>query len=267
MIKRLISLLKLSLLNIALLSLSLLTNTSVASAQSTAEQATYLNVELTAVGKQLQFQQPARLSDVLKQAQQQDLSLQYPLATTLFDNSEQALRGSASLKNSILNQMVRYNLNTHPLYKLIQQHQFAPRSLSAVDLDNVRLDKFNNPLLRGDLTLISPAREEKIIYLGNIKHAYTVKSQAGISLQQQIKNLEDNLGELANPPVIIYPDGKVVQPNHGSWLTTQYYLPPLTMVYIPFNAFETSKMDQNIVQLLTQLKPTIIKPTVIKKAL
>ncbi|CAE6880566.1 hypothetical protein ACOMICROBIO_FLGHMIGD_00211 [Vibrio sp. B1FLJ16] len=249
----------LSLLNIALTSLILLANTSTASAQSTSEQAPSLNVELTAVGKEMQFSQAVRLSDVLKQAQQQDLILQYPLATTLFNSSEEALRESASLKNSILNQMVRYNLNTHPMHQFIQQHQFAPRLLSAIDLDDVRLDKFNNPLLNGQLTLISPRRVEEITYLGNLDKIYSVKGQAGIPLQDQIKSLEGDIGKLTNPPVIIYPDGKVIQPHHGSWLTTQYYLPPLTMVYIPFDEYETSKIDQDIVQLLTQLKPTVMK--------
>lgn len=249
----------LSLLNIALTSLILLANTSTASTQSTAGQATYLNVELTAVGKELQFSQAARLSDVLKQAQQQDLILQYTLATTLFNGSDEALRESASLKNSVLNQMVRYNLNTHPMYQFIQQHQFAPRLLSAIDLDDVRLDKFNNPLLNGELALISQPREEKVTYLGNVNKVYPVTDQSGIPLQDQIKRLEGDIGKLTNPPVIIYPDGKVIQPHHGSWLTTQYYLPPLTMVYIPFDDYETSKMDQDIVQLLTQLKPTGMK--------
>lgn len=256
MIKRL-----LSLLNRALLSLVLLATTGMAHviAQSNAEQAPSLNVELTAVGKELQFSQAARLSDVLKQAQQQALILQYPLATTLFNGSDEALLESTVLKKSVLNQMVRNNLNTHPMYQFIQQHQFAPRLLSAIDFNNVRLDKFNNPLLSGQLTLISPKRTEEITYLGNLDKVYSVKGQAGIPLQVQIQNLDGDIGKLPHPPVIIYPDGKLVQPNHGSWLTTQYYLPPLSMVYIPFEEYQTSKMDQDIVQLLTQLKPPLMK--------
>ncbi|MGY0616909.1 capsule biosynthesis GfcC D2 domain-containing protein [Vibrio sp. FJH11] len=244
-----------------LLSMALLASTGIApvSAQSTPVKASYLNVELVGVGKQLQFEQPARLADVLKQAQQQDLVLQYSLGTTLFDGSEQALRQSTALKNSVLNQMIQHNLVAHPFYKYMQKHQFAPRVFSAVDLDDVRLDKFNNPLLNGDLSLVSMPREEKVIYLGNLDDIYSVKEQEGIPLKQQIVNLENDLGELAHPPILIYPDGNVVQPHHGSWLTTQYYLPPLTMVYIPFEEFENSEMDQDIVKLLTQLKPTSMK--------
>lgn len=244
-----------------LLSVALLVSfcTAPVSAQSTPDINAYLNVELVGVGKQLQFEQPARLADVLKQAQQQSLILQYPLGTTLFDSSEKSLRKSTALKNSVLNQMIQHNLVAHPFYKHIQKHQFAPRVFSAVDLDNVRLDKFNNPLLNGDLSLVSTQREEKVIYLGNLDKVYSVKEQAGIPLKQQMINLKRDIGELSNPPILIYPDGNVVQPHHGSWLTTQYYLPPLTMVYIPFEQFETSEMDQDIVQLLTQLKPTVMK--------
>jgi hypothetical protein len=246
---------------LSLLSFALLAGTGVApvSAQSTLEKSTNLNVELVGVGKQLQFQQPARLADVLKQAQQQNLILQYPLGTTLFDGSDKALRDSTALKNSVLNQMIQHNLVAHPFYKYIQKHQFAPRVFSAVDLDNVRLDKFRNPLIAGDLALVALQREEKIVYLGNLDDIYSVKEQAGIPLKQQLTNLKSDIGELTNSPILIYPDGNVVQPHHGSWLTTQYYLPPLTMVYIPFDEFETSEMDQDIVKLLTQLKPTSMK--------
>ncbi|MEE3878801.1 YjbG polysaccharide synthesis-related protein [Vibrio sp. YYF0003] len=244
-----------------LLSFAMLASASVvpASAQSIPDKSAYLNVELVGVSKQLQFQQKARLADVLKQAQQQDLVLQYPLGTTLFDDSEEALRKSTALKNSVLNQMIQHNLVSHPLYKYVQKHQFAPRVFSNVDVDDVRLDKFNNPLLDGDLSLVSIQREEKVIYLGNLDKVYSVKEQAGIPLKQQIANLESDIGELAHPPILIYPDGNVAQPHYGSWLTTQYYLPPLTMVYIPFEKFETSEMDQDIVKLLTQLKPTSMK--------
>ncbi|MGI9896027.1 YjbG polysaccharide synthesis-related protein [Vibrio natriegens] len=244
-----------------LLSLALLSsiNATAAPTQTSTDKTEILNVELVGVGKQLQFPQAARLADVLKQAQQQDLILEYPLGTTLFDSSEHSLRKSTALKNSVLNQMIQHNLVAHPFYKYIQKHQFAPRLFSAVDLDEIRLDKFNNPLISGDLTLVSPQREEKVVYLGNLDKVFSVKEQAGIPLKQQIANLEGYIGALAHPPILIYPDGRVVQPHHGPWLTTQYYLPPLTMVYIPYEEFESSEMDQDIVKLLTQLKPTSMK--------
>jgi len=219
-----------------------------------------LNVELVGTSKALQFQQAARLESVLKHAQEQQVALQYPLAVTLFDHSDSALRKITALKNSVLNQMIQHNLVAHPFYKFIQQSQFAPRVLSAVDMDRIRLDKFENPLLQGQFALSAPKREETVWYVGNLEKVYAVKKQAGIALHKQLNHLRSSdIGELAYPPILIYPDGKVVHPHHGSWLSTQYYLPPLTMVYVPFDEFEHSPMDQNIVALLTQRQPTSSK--------
>ena len=218
-----------------------------------------LNVELLEVGKQLQFQGPTRLESVLALAKEQSFSQQYPLGTTLFDKSERAEKTSTALKNSVLNQMIQHNLVAHPFYKFIQKQSFAPRLLSAIDVDKIRLNKFDNPLLRGNYLLASPLREEKVYFLGNLNSVYSIKEQAGIPLQTKIENLKSNIGTLSTPPVLIYPDGHVVKPHHGAWLTTQYYLPPLTLVYVPFDDLEYSEMDQDIVRLLTQLIPNSTK--------
>lgn len=219
-----------------------------------------LQVELVGTGKALQFEQPTRLDNILKLAQEQNVVLQYPLAISLFDDSEQAQQESLALKNTVLNQMIQYNLVGHPFYKFIQQSQFAPRVLSAVDVDQIRLDKFDNPLLKGQFALSAPQRAEKVLYVGNVDKVYAIKNLAGIPLHEQVDSLKSSeVGELAQPPILIYPNGEVVTPHHGSWLTKQYYLPPLTMVYIPFDDFEQSPMDQDIVKLLSQRKPTSSK--------
>ncbi|GAB7225741.1 capsule biosynthesis GfcC family protein [Vibrio owensii] len=219
-----------------------------------------LQVELVGTGKALQFEQPTRLDNILKLAQEQNLVLQYPLAISLFDDSEQAQQESLALKNAVLNQMIQYNLVGHPFYKFIQQSQFAPRVLSAVDVDQIRLDKFDNPLLKGQFALSAPQRAEKVLYVGNVDKVYAIKNLAGIPLHEQVDSLKSSeVDELAQPPILIYPNGEVVTPHHGSWLTKQYYLPPLTMVYIPFDDFEQSPMDQDIVKLLSQRKPTSSK--------
>ncbi|ELB2789215.1 TPA: capsule biosynthesis GfcC family protein [Vibrio alginolyticus] len=228
-------------------------------AQTEASTTQPLNVELLEVGKQLRFQGSARLERVLALATEQDASLQYSLGTTLFDKSERADKTSTALKNSVLNQMIQHNLIAHPFYKFIQKQSFAPRLLSAIDVDKVRLNKFDNPLLRGNYVLASPLREEKVYFLGNLNSVYSITEQAGIPLQRQIENLKSNIGTLSTPPVLIYPDGHVVKPHHGAWLTTQYYLPPLTLVYVPFGDLERSEMDQDIVRLLTQLIPNATK--------
>ena len=245
------------LLTLFVLVMPLLSMPSFAQTETSAMQP--LNVELLEAGKRLQFQGPARLENVLALAREQSVSLQYSLGTTLFDKSEHAEKTSTALKNSVLNQMIQHNLVAHPFYKFIQQQSFAPRLLSAIDVDKIRLNKFDNPLLRGNFLLASPLREEKVYFLGNLNSVYSITEQAGIPLQRQIENLKTNIGALSTPPVLIYPDGHIVKPHHGAWLTTQYYLPPLTLVYIPFGDLEYSEMDQDIIRLLTQLIPNSTK--------
>ncbi|WP_322803480.1 YjbG polysaccharide synthesis-related protein [Vibrio alfacsensis] len=225
------------------------------SAQPSVNTGPSLQIKLIGTDKQLQSDQGLRLADALKLAQQQRMVLQYPLGTTLFDESDDALQKSVALKNSVLNQMMQHNLVSHPLYKFIQKQQFAPRVLSGIDVDQVRLDKFDNPLLNGKFSLASSPRDSHVVYLGNVDKVWNIRSQAGIPLQTQIDHLSTTIGDLSQSPIVIYPDGNVAHPHHGSWLNTQYYLPPLTMVYIPFAPFSESQMDQDIVKLLTQLKP------------
>ncbi|HIF6037011.1 TPA: capsule biosynthesis GfcC family protein [Vibrio parahaemolyticus] len=245
------------LITLLCLVMPLLSSYSLAQTETSTTQS--LNVELLQVGKQLQFQGPARLESVLALASEHNVSLQYPLGTTLFDKSDRAEKTSTALKNSVLNQMIQHNLVAHPFYKFIKKQSFAPRALSAIDVDKIRLNKFDNPLLHGTYALATPLREEKVYYVGNLNNVYSVKDQAGIPLQRQIENLESNIETLSKAPVLIYPDGHVVKPHHGAWLTTQYYLPPLTLVYVPFGDFEHSEMDQAIVRLLTQLIPNSTK--------
>ncbi|MDF4677514.1 YjbG polysaccharide synthesis-related protein, partial [Vibrio parahaemolyticus] len=97
----------LSLLSLSLTATILATPTTVQAQNHIPSQ---LNIELVGTGKALQFQQAARLESVLKHAQEQQVTLQYPLAVTLFDNSETAVQESTALKNSVLNQMIQHNL-------------------------------------------------------------------------------------------------------------------------------------------------------------
>lgn len=231
-----------------------------------------LTVELIGIGKTLQYSQAARLSDVATLAQQQGLALQYSIAVTLFDNNEEALQKSLALKNSVLNQMVQHNLVAHPLFSFIQQSQFAPRLLSGVDIDQVRLDKFDNPLLNGQIALSAPSRENKVRYIGHLERIDILPKKPGIPLYQHIKIHQQpkthqtsktrfNLmnAEYIPSPILIYPNGEVRSPDNGNWLTTQFYLPPLTTVYIPFDEVEHSQLDQDIIKLLTQRKPNSSK--------
>ncbi|NDJ82647.1 YjbG polysaccharide synthesis-related protein [Vibrio campbellii] len=211
-------------------------------------------VELTGLQKSLNFDGKVRLVEIMKASQQHGASMDYPLATTLFDESEEAKEYASSLKSFVLNQLMQKNLISHPFYKFIQDNAFSKRVLSDLDLDELRLKKDRNPLISGEYSLITPDRSDRILLLGNLDSVNILKNQQGLPLSDILTNLND-IYDSRNPyPVIIYPDGKVVEPHKGHWKSTYYYLPPLSIVYFPFADFRSSELDKSIVELLTLLK-------------
>lgn len=242
--------------------LTLLLSTGVSATQSLYQKQNtqQLSIEFWGTHKALQSEHPLRLEKVLKLAEDNQVVLQYPLAITLFDNSDKAIKEATALKNTVLNQMIQYNLVAHPFYKFIQQSTFSPRILSNIDIDKVRLNKGQNPLLTGQLLLSSPKRIENVLYLGNLSKIHTVTNLPGVPLHEQLNYLQEKkIIDRTTFPFLIYPDGKVEHPYQGNWSTKEYYLPPLTIVYFPFEIEGKSEMDENIIKLLLQRRPTSTK--------
>lgn len=213
-----------------------------------------LSIEVLQQERIFNFSQPARLSDALQSLNAQNVVVEYPLATTLFDESQQAKKKVSELKYSISYALINKDLASHPFYKFIQQQNFAERVISSIDIDEIRLYQKKNPLLSGSYSLTAPKRIKKIYYLGNLNSANALSGVYGISYNDQQAKLSRLLRKESLSPVFIYPDGKVVSPEISYWLNNQYFLPPMTIVYFPFESYETSQLDKNIVKLLTFLK-------------
>ncbi len=213
-----------------------------------------LSVELLGKHKLLQFENEIRLSDIIILAQENGLSLSYPLASTLFDSSPDAENASKELKLKVLSQLEKLGEESSSIYGFIEGNDFSPRLISHLDFDDIRLDKRTNPLLKGTLTLSAPERVESIIFIGNIKKTYKTNNYKGLPLSSVLENIAPLAKDMKVAPVVIYPDAHIAFPKPGSWDTKEYYLPPLSIVYIPFEEYKTSQLDRDIVKLLTQLK-------------
>ncbi|HCG7129856.1 TPA: capsule biosynthesis GfcC family protein [Vibrio parahaemolyticus] len=211
-------------------------------------------VELTLPSKSLSFNGKVRVLELIQAGVQQGAYIDYTLATTLFDESKQAREEVSSLQSFVLNQLMQKNLISHPFYKFLQKNSFSKRMLSNLDLDELRLHQEKNPLVNGNLSLHTPKRTDKVLFLGNLDKIVVIKDQQGIPLSNILENIGAVYDNRKPYPVIIYPDGNVVTPAKGSWRNTYYYLPPLSIVYFPFDDYQQSELDQNIVELLTLLK-------------
>jgi hypothetical protein len=213
-----------------------------------------LSIDLWQQGKTLNFSAPERLDTTILTAKANNLAIEYPLATTLFDESKQAQAEVSELKYSVLYSLIQQDLAAHPFYQFVQRQQFSKRVISSIDLDQIRLKDTKNPLLAGHFTLVAPKRNNKIWYIGNLNSVHSFRSLTGLSITDQQTQLKNMLGQEIQSPILIYPDGKVVESKMGYWLNEQFYLPPMTIVYVPFEHYATSDLDKNIVKLLTFLK-------------
>lgn len=199
----------------------------------------------------LQFKQPVRLNDVIINAEANGVVISYPLASSLVDESDSTRSKLNQLKVSVLNRMMQKNLTSSQFYKFIKKSRFDKKVIPAIDFDKVRLEDKNNPLLNGQYGLVTPRRDEHVFFLGDIDTSAWVVNTSSKPLSAMLESLETELGEKTPDPILIYPDGNVVTPKLGIWSTSRYYLPPLTMVYFPF---DDSELDNDIIQLLTQVR-------------
>lgn len=217
-------------------------------------QDTPLSVVVAESGKQFQFHQATRLSAVVKTLEQHKVSIPYPLAATLFDQSPTAVETVALQKRAVLQELRDKGLDTHPFYGFIEQSKFAYRTISHLDIDKIRLHKNNDPLLKGQFSILNPRRASSVTVLGNVESIHTMDNVNGKSLSELMPRISSKVGKIKYPPVLIFPDGNTTVTHLGAWLSHQYYLPPQSIIYIPFSEYHHSDLDKNIVKLLTNLK-------------
>ncbi|WP_394145896.1 capsule biosynthesis GfcC family protein [Vibrio atypicus] len=213
-----------------------------------------LSLKLWYQDKTLNFPDATRLGSALLTSQTHGLVYEYPLATSIFDESEPARAKIANLKYSVLYSLIELDLADHPLYKFIESQQFGKRVVSNVDIDNVRLQNKENPLLSGNYSLASPKRTDIVWLLGDIRYTQSFKRLTRLPFEEQKASISKIIGKKINSIVLIYPDGHTVKPEIGYWLNNQYYIPPMTIIYVPFDHNDASTLNNNIIKLLTSLK-------------
>lgn len=227
---------------------------SVKSYADTASQRAPLSLQLWNQNKTLNFPTATRLDSAILTFENQVSRIEYPLATTLFDESDLARREVENLKYSILYQLIQRDLVNHPFYQFINEQSFAKRVVSHIDIDNVRLRSQNNPLLSGHYSIASPKRHNEVWLMGNVFSVRPIDGLIGKSLDETKAIIDQHIVAKATPITIIYPDGEIVEPELGYWLNVEYFLPPMTIVYVPFEQDNASSLNKDIVKLLTFLK-------------
>ncbi|MDW2276056.1 MULTISPECIES: capsule biosynthesis GfcC family protein [unclassified Vibrio] len=217
----------------------------------------YLTLKLSNSSQEFKFSSSTRLHQALTALEKHNVYLTYPLSTTLFSLNPSDVEQARLSKERVLDLMKEYKLNKTELFNFIQRSGTSKRVISNIDLDTVRLNKKNNPLLKGKYILSVGERGIPLLVLGNTPKVATIPTEENMSLSSLLNDETSLFKNLEHAPVLIYPDGKLTQSHIGNWKTKSYSLPPGTIIYIPFYKFEKSPLDKAIVELLINMNTAL----------
>lgn len=192
----------------------------------------------------LSFDQPVRLVDALNVAQSNKVVITYPLAAyiaTLTPSAEFIAEVEDNL--NIVSSEAQATAFAHYL----KQQTFNEKLIHNLDIDVIRLDERQNPLLRGDLALFTPNKSQPIVVGAVTNQEHQLKT--GTSLESQWNDIDFLDAAQKHQPIIIQPDGTVFKTDIGYWVSQEHYLAAGSIVYVPFFSPD-STFDNAAIELL-----------------
>jgi hypothetical protein len=225
-----------------------------------------VTVNLPNLNIDLNYHQPIRLSKLLSDTQN---IIQEKSGDTPFWLMAQLLQNDKNnqineLKNKILAKLKMLSLD-HPrskvkaelLFTFINQNDFNYRYFITLDNDLVRIQTKHNPLLKGQLTLLTPSRVNGIRVIG-ISHP---ENPTALIEQNAI---DDYLNAYSLPPnsntellYIIQPDGVVIKNKNAYWNKKLAFFAPGASLFIGFKSLpnEYEGLNDEIADLIRYITP------------
>ena len=219
-----------------------------------------LSVQLPQQSIRLDYNQPTRLEQVLKDTQLQASNQQQqlePLQAQLFALQKQALIDEQ--KRDVLAQLQQLNLEEPQLgaEKVIAQinaSEFKYREFTSLDYDIVQSQLKQNPLLDGQYQLSVAVRNPQISFFGAVKQAEQTRQRSQWFLADYFKALGKLRLDSASTSqaLIIQPDGHITTAHYGNWNFKPHFIAPGATVFVPFDLLPSqyASLNQDIAQLL-----------------
>ncbi|MEZ8644859.1 capsule biosynthesis GfcC family protein [Vibrio cyclitrophicus] len=231
-----------------------------------------LTVELPVQGITLQYSQPARLEQVLTDANANGALGYFPLSAQLFDRNAQAQIDKA--KQQVFETLEHLALQEPQAKSVIKQlESFDYQTRYFVELDNnaVMSQADKNPLLvsrkpasqganaksteQQHFELYLTARPTSVNVVGAVKQAHTLSLVEHAQLDNYLTRLpKDQLLDIADHSTafVIQPDGQVNEISYAYWNSKPAYFAPGAVIFIAFDSLpsEFSTLNQDIVELL-----------------
>ncbi|MCX2758257.1 capsule biosynthesis GfcC family protein [Vibrio sp. Sgm 22] len=231
-----------------------------------------LTVELPVQGITLQYSQPARLDQVLTDANANGALGYFPLSAQLFDRNAQPQVDK--VKQQVFETLEHLALQEPQAKSVIKQlESFDYQTRYFVDLDNnaVMSQADKNPLLvsrkpasqeanaksteQQHFELYLTARPTSVNVVGAVKQAHTLSLVEHAQLDNYLTRLpKGQLLDIADNSTafVIQPDGQVNEISYAYWNSKPTYFAPGAVIFLAFDSLpsEFSTLNQDIVELL-----------------
>ena len=135
----------------------------------------------------------------------------------------------------------------------LQQHIKTQRLPVAIDIDKVRLNKKDNPLLNGQYQLRLANRPTSVIIIGAIKKPQQLDWQPRMAAKEYVAQVTP-IDIAANSYVtVIQPDGVIQQHPIAYWNNSHNDIAPGAIIYLGYQSVfhDYSKLNHDISSMLT----------------
>lgn len=217
-------------------------------------------IDLPQAKIQLQTTQPVRLSTVLIEANSRTSFRPYHEGSKLFNLDRQAeieriKHESIQSLNALVAQSGNERLATSLLNMVKTQH-YAFRELISLDLDLIRLDSTQNPLLTGHYQLAMIPRPKTIRIMGAIDEPQVANFSADLTVMDYLQLVTLRHGANKSYAWVITPQGNSIKVGASYWNNEYTSVAPGSIIFVGLEDALNSEFPHLEPNLITLLKST-----------
>lgn len=213
----------------------------------------------SAASVSLQYAEPVRLAQVVSDSlKQRTLSgAPYWLGSSLSTTTEPETKPALITQLTQLSQQHRDDAPVSRSFantaQWLQQHIHSQRLPVNVDIDKVRLNKADNPLLNGNYQLQLANRPTSIMIIGAIEKPLSVKWQPRMAAKEYLAQVTPITIAANSEVTVIQPDGVIQQHPIAYWNNNHNDIAPGAIIYLGYQSVfhDYSELNHAISSMLT----------------
>jgi hypothetical protein len=217
-------------------------------------------VDLPQSKVQIQTTQPIRLSAVLQEAKSRTSFGSYSEGNKLFNLNNQAqierIKQESIQSLNTLMAMANYERLATSLLAMVKSKHYAYRELISLDLDQIRLDSAQDPLLSGHYQLSMMPRPKTIAIVGAITEPTVANYSPELTVMNYLQLVTLRQGSSKSYAWVISPQGHSVKVGTSYWNNEHTAILPGSIIFVGLEESLNSDLPNLEPNLITLLKST-----------